>query len=223
MGKPVVMSVAGCYLGEIEEAVNSLRQHLQNIALLHCHLKYPTAPRDANLAVIKTLMQVFPECVIGYSDHTEHPFSAPVGAVAIGAKVIEKHITLNKKMKGPDHFFALEPNELKIMVKQIREAEKIIAKGGSVPVSNELLGSSSVGPSENELYLREFAFTTIISMNSIKKGERLTKKNIRVLRPGKLPRGLHPRFYTLLVEKGYKVTRDIPLGTPLTLDDLIEH
>jgi len=220
--KPVFMSIGGATIGEVEDAVQTVKEYNSDIVVMHCHLKYPTAPENVNINVIKTLKYAFSDVVIGYSDHTKHPYKAPIAAVVNGAKVIEKHITLDKKMKGPDHFFALEPHELKLMVKKIRETEKKIKKGQKVEVDPEVLGSSKIRTSPDEEYLRKFAYTTIITIKDIKKGGRLTKYNICVLRPGKISRGLEPRFYKLLIKKGYKVIHDIPVGKAITWDDLIE-
>jgi N-acetylneuraminate synthase len=220
--KPVILSIAGSTLGEVEEAIATVQRYNKDMVVLHCHLKYPTELKDVNMNIMKTLMYAFPDLILGYSDHTMHPFKAPVAAVAAGAKVIEKHITLDKEMKGPDHFFALEPDELALMVKKIREAEERIKKGKKIDVNPIIMGSSGLKTYPDEAYLRKFAYTTIITVKDIKKGEKLTKSNVRVLRPGKIKRGLEPRFYKLLVRKGFKVVRDIPLGKAIMWDDLIE-
>jgi N-acetylneuraminate synthase len=220
--KPVFISLGGATLGEVVEALETIKKYIPDIVLMHCHLKYPSLPKNANVNIVNTIRYAFPDVVPGYSDHTEHPFDAPVVAVVNGAKVIEKHITLDKKMKGPDHFFALEPDELNLMVKKIREAEQKMKKGEQVEVNQEVLGSSEIKTYEDEQHLRDFAYTIIITLKNVKKGEKLTKENIRVLRTGKLERGLEPKFYKMLVEKGYKVIHDLPMGKAITWDDLIE-
>ena len=219
---PVLISTGGGTLSEVEDAVNVFRKHGCEYAVLHCHLKYPTPPEDVNMNVIKTFRYAFPDAVVGFSDHTEDPTAGPVACVALGGKIIEKHITLDKDMKGPDHFFALNPEELKQMVKAVRNAEKKIEAGEDIHVDPEVLGSSEVKMYESERYLRDFCYQTIISLRDIKKGERLTKENIRILRPGKIPRGLEPKYYTQLIKEGYKVAKDVPMGKAITWDDLIE-
>jgi N-acetylneuraminate synthase len=220
-GLPVILSTGGGTLGEIEEAVQVFRKNGCDCAVLHCHLSYPIPKDQLNMGVLKTLALAFPGALIGFSDHSEDPVTAAVATVALGGKIIEKHITLDKKMKGPDHFFALEPDELKQMVSAVREAEKKLASGQDIELTDEVLGSSEVRTYESEMYLREFCYRTIIAMKDIKKGDRLSSDNIRILRPGKIKRGLEPKFYDYLVQ-GCRVVRDLPMGKAVAWDDLIE-
>jgi N-acetylneuraminate synthase len=216
--KPMLISTGGASFEEIVHCANSAKKHNSRIALLHCHLKYPTKPKNANIAVIEALKKEFPEMVIGYSDHTMQAFDAPAAAVAKGAKVIEKHITLNKKMPGPDHFFALEPQELREMVLRIRAAEKKIRHGQKPRIKRQLLGKPEIRASADEQYLRNFAFQTIISVKKIKKGQKLSKANIRILRPGQIKRGLEPKFFPEIL--GKKAAKTIPAGKPITWQDI---
>ncbi len=216
--KPMLLSIGGATLKEARAAFWAAKKHNKDIALLHCHLGYPTKPKNANLAVLETLAKEFPETVPGYSDHTIHPFKAPVAAISKGAKIIEKHITLDKKMPGPDHFFALEPKQLKQMVEKIREAENRLKNGKKVVVEKKLLGKPKIKTSGSEKYLRDFAFQTIISTKAIKKGQLFSKANIRILRPGKLKRGLEPKFFPEIT--GKKSAKGIQPGKPIQWADI---
>jgi len=218
--KPMIISIGGANINEIEDAVNAIKKFHNKIAILHCHLNYPTKLKDTNINIVSTLKEKFPDLVIGYSDHTEHPYIAPVAAVAKGAKIVEKHITLNKKMKGPDHFFALEPKELKLMVAKIREIEKKMKKGEKIDLDSKVFGSGEIKVDKDEEYLRNFAFTTIIAIKDIKKGEKLSEDNIRVLRPGKIKRGIEPKFYKQII--GKKAVKKIIFGKAVDWNDFIE-
>jgi sialic acid synthase SpsE len=216
-GKPMIMSTGGATIEEIREGFLAAKRFCSNLSLLHCVIKYPAPSDILNLNVVETLVREFPEAVIGYSDHSVDPVIAPVAAVVKGAKVIEKHITLDKNMSGPDHFFALDPGELKLMVRSIRDAEAKLSKGISVSLDPVVLGLHEKRISDAEIYLRNFAYRTIISSRSIAKGERFSKDNIRVLRPGKLQRGLDPKHFSKLIN--YCIaSKSIVEGTPVTAD-----
>ncbi len=126
MKKPIFISTGGCTEHEIDLLINKiLSDYLDKTVLLHCIAKYPAPLDQANLNVIPYLSQKY-GVAVGYSDHTQDPVIAPIAAVTLGAKVIEKHFTLSRKLPGPDHAFAVEPDELKAMVKAIRVVEKIM-------------------------------------------------------------------------------------------------
>ena len=194
-----------------------MKKHNKKIAILQCTIKYPCPTKYANLNVIKTLTKKFPNAVIGFSDHTAS-LEAPKAAIALGAKIIEKHITLNKKMPGPDHSFALEPDELKQMVKTIRETEQKIKQGKEIKISKVLLGSEQKKTEEVEKYLRDFAYRIIFTTKNIKKGERFTKNKIAILRAAKKT-GLNPDYYERLI-KGYVAKKDLAEDKPLNLEDI---
>ena len=220
--KPIIMSVGAAYMNEVDEAIRTVFRHNKNLAIIHCVTKYPAPLETCNLNVIETLRLAYPDLVVGYSDHTENPIKAPVAAIVKGAKLIEKHITLDKTMKGPDQRFALNPEQLKLMVHAIRETEEKLAKGEKVKVDKIVLGSSKKEPTKTELYVRSFAYRSIFASRDIKKDERLNKENIEILRNGQNKPGLLPKYYKLLIQKGYKVTRDIKEGRALTWDDLMQ-
>ena len=143
---------------------------------------------------------------IGLSDHSTDPIIAPLAAVGLGARIIEKHFTVNKKLPGPDHKFALEPKELKKMIDAIRSAEKALGDG-----KKHVLGV--------EMELRKFAVRKIQAVTDIKKGDRFVEgQNIDVLRPGKRTNGADARFLSKI--SGKTARRAIKASEGVTLDDV---
>ena len=174
-GKEVILSTGMSTMEEVEAAFNLLEDHGAGaITLLHCTTEYPAPMREINLRAMLTL-KAHCGCKVGYSDHSEG-IEVPVAAVAIGAKVIEKHFTLDKFMDGPDHKASLEPEELSAMVRAIRNVELA-------------LGSMEKKPSESERKNISVARKSIVAARRIKKGEILSKDNITTKRPGN---GLDP-------------------------------
>ncbi|MDP8259068.1 MAG: N-acetylneuraminate synthase family protein [Candidatus Aadella gelida] len=168
MGKPVLISTGACKDEEIEQLINRFSADLERITLLHCVAKYPTPLGRANLNRIVYLSQKY-NVNVGYSDHTKHPFAAPVAANILGATVIEKHFTINKKLPGPDHMFAADPEELKLMVEMVRACEKTSRK--------KLV--KGVTSCEEELY---FYKRCLYLKNGLKKGDKIRKKDLKILR-----------------------------------------
>ena len=131
---PLIMSVGISSPGDIDKMMNlCIEEEIKNIVLLHCVSQYPTPAENANLSFIQTLKNTY-NCLVGYSDHTLG-IHFPVSAVALGASVIEKHFTLDKKSAGPDHHFASEPDEFKLMVDQIREIKSGLGDGRKAPLT----------------------------------------------------------------------------------------
>lgn len=187
--KQIIMSTGMADLKEIKKALDILTQGgtpKSRITLLHCNTAYPTPFKDVNLLAMLTLREVF-KVKVGYSDHTLG-IEIAVGAVALGAAVIEKHFTLNKNMDGPDHRASLAPEELKNMVKAIRNIE--IA-----------LGSGIKKPSPLELKNRYIVRKSIVAARDIDKDEVFTEENITVKRPG---RGISPMFWDTIIGKRAK-------------------
>ncbi|MGE6630432.1 N-acetylneuraminate synthase family protein [Bacillus sp. NPDC077027] len=211
--KPIIFSTAGANIADVHEAYETIvRQHNDQIAIMHCVAKYP-APREyTNLRVLQTLKTAFPDAVIGFSDHSEHPTEAPVAAVLLGAAIIEKHFTIDKELPGADHSFALNPEELKEMVQHIRLAEAQRTQNvGESSLSEELLGSSFKTTTAIEGAIREFAYRGIFTTRDISKGEAFSPDNIAILRPGQKQQGLHPRYLELLYRTN--ATSDVPAHT----------
>lgn len=168
--KPVILSTGMSTLDEIESAVQILRSNdCSDITLLHCTTEYPAPYADVNLKAMYTLRDKF-NLPVGYSDHTKG-IDIPIAAAAMGAVIIEKHFTIDRNMKGPDHKASLEPDELKDMVDAIRIVEKS-------------LGSGEKKPAESEVKNMVIARKSIIAKCNIKKGEIFTEENITVKRPG---------------------------------------
>ncbi len=170
--KKIIMSTGMADVKEIEKALHILEAagtKRESITILHCNTAYPTPPKDVNLMAMLTIKNMF-KVKIGYSDHTLG-IEVPIAAVALGATVIEKHFTLDKKMLGPDHGASLEPEELSAMICAIRNIEKA-------------LGNGVKRPSKSEFKNRAIARKSIVASRDIIKGSRFTKSNIEVKRPG---------------------------------------
>ncbi|MEG1884297.1 MAG: N-acetylneuraminate synthase [Clostridia bacterium] len=196
--KPVIMSTGMCDIDDIEAAIGALRANgTLEIKLLHCNTEYPTPFEDVNLNAMKTMRQRF-DVEVGYSDHTQG-IEVPIAAVALGATVIEKHFTLDKTMDGPDHRASLEPNELAVMIKSIRNIEKALGNGEKTVSSSEM---------KNLVVARK----SIIASKNISAGDLFCEQNITTKRPGN---GISPmRWFEIL---GRKAKRDFDE------DELIEE
>lgn len=170
--EPVILSTGMCDLSDIAAALQVLLDNgleKEQITILHCNTEYPTPMEDVNLRAMLEIEKKF-GVNIGYSDHTEG-IEVPIAAVALGATVIEKHFTLDRNMEGPDHKASLEPQELRAMVKSIRNIELALGDGHKV-----------VSASEQKNV--EIARKSIVAACNIQKGEMLTEKNLTVKRPG---------------------------------------
>lgn len=194
-GKPIVISTGVAQLEDIEAAVRICRKSGNDkIILLKCVSSYPADPADMNLLTLPDMKKKF-ACEIGLSDHSMGS-EAAVAAVALGAKIVEKHFILDRKIGGPDSGFSLEPDEFKLMVDSIRIVEKALGR-----ISYDLNKKSKKS--------REFSRSLFI-VEDVKKDERFSESNIRSIRPGF---GLHPRFFKKVI--GKKASKDIKRGTPL--------
>jgi N,N'-diacetyllegionaminate synthase len=205
--KPVLISTGAATYDEIDFAINIMKKN-QNcqIGLLQCTAKYPAPIEDMNLTTIPKLREKY-DVPVGLSDHSVEPVIAPIMAVGLGATIIEKHFTLDRSLPGPDHAFALIPEELEMMVKGIRSADK--SKGD---------GEKRILEVEEELY--KFATRSIQAIRDIHSGDILEEGvNIDVLRPGKQKRGIPARFLLDVVKK--KATRNIKNGQGITKEDYI--
>lgn len=211
---PIIMSTGGSTLAETEEAVRCVQKYHNDITLLHCSIKYPTPLNEVNMGVLNTLKYAFPEVAIGYSDHTFEISDAPIQAVYMGATVIEKHITLDKKMNGPDHFFALEPDELSRMVVDINNARADF-ESGNISIDGTIYGSTAKICHEHERYLRDFCYMTLFTKKNVKKGEVILAEDISILRPGKKARGLEPKYLKLFKENCITAKTDIAFEDPI--------
>lgn len=196
-GRKVVMSTGMCDMNEIKAAIEVLEEKgICDIELLHCNTQYPTPYEHVNLNAMKTIADETGK-IVGYSDHTQG-IEVPIAAVAMGARVIEKHFTLDKNMEGPDHRASLNPIELKAMISAIRNIELAV-------------GTGIKEPTESEISNRQVARKSIVAKRTIKKGEIFTEKNITTKRPGS---GISPmRWFEII---GMEAKRDF------VEDELIE-
>lgn len=172
LGKPVILSTGMANLGEIEAALDVIEQAgtpRSLVTILHCTTEYPAPMGDVNLRAMASLKAAF-GCDIGYSDHTVG-IEIPIAAVALGARVIEKHFTLDRNLLGPDHQASLEPDELKAMVDAIRNVE-------------HALGDGIKRPSQSELKNKVIARKSLVASRVIRAGEVFSADNITAKRPG---------------------------------------
>jgi pseudaminic acid synthase len=198
--KPIIMSTGMATLSEIDVAVRAIRRTWSvdhGLVLLKCVSAYPAPPSSMNLKTIPNLSQAF-GVLAGLSDHTLG-ISVPVAAVALGARVIEKHFILRRSDGGPDSTFSVEPGEWAEMVEAVR-------------VTEQALGEVSYGPTEAELGNLKFR-RSIFIIKPLKKGERISADSVRVVRPG---HGLPPAALEWVI--GRRVNTDCDYGTPVTLD-----
>lgn len=186
-GRPVILSTGMGTLGEIEEAINTIKNAgNEDIILLHCITSYPAKFESLNLKAIQTLKEAF-KLPVGFSDHSLGIY-APIAAVALGAVVIEKHFTLDKNLPGPDHKASLDPEELKEMIKWIRLIEKALGDGIKRPILEEE-------------EIKTVARRSIVAKVNIPKGTIITEGMITFKRPGT---GLPPKYYKEIIGKRAK-------------------
>lgn len=180
LGMPVILSTGMSNLGEVEAAIDILiKSGTERYALtvMHCTTDYPTSPSDVNLRAMVTIREAF-KVSVGYSDHTSG-ISIPIAAVSLGASVIEKHLTLDKNLDGPDHKASLEPEEFKAMVTAIREVECALGDGIKQATQSERANIRC-------------ARKSLVAATEILKGERFSEKNLTAKRPGT---GLSPMMW----------------------------
>jgi pseudaminic acid synthase len=193
--KPLIMSTGMASEEEIEEAIGAAREAgAREIALLKCTSEYPSPAEEMNLRVIPQLARRF-GIPVGFSDHSMG-IAAPVAAVALGACIVEKHLTLARADGGPDGAFSLEPQEFKSMVDAVR-------------MTQEALGEATIGPGAKEGGSRLFRRSLFV-VEDVKRGEEFTRQNVRSIRPA---HGLHTRHLAEVL--GRCATCDIERGSPL--------
>ena len=196
-GRPMIVSTGMSTMAEVEAAVGAIRRVSgQGLVLLHCVSRYPADPADANLRAMRTMAEAF-DVPVGYSDHTPG-LTVAVAAVALGACVVEKHVTLDRELPGPDHCSSLEPKELTSLVREIRIAESSFGHGRKEPASSEA-------------EIAAVARKSLVAARTIPAGSRLTEEAIAIKRPGT---GLPPAMLGQLI--GRTALQEIPEGTVLT-------
>lgn len=196
-GKPILLSTGMATLEEISEAVEAIhKMGNTQVALLRCASAYPAITDGMNLCAMQDMERVF-GVPVGLSDHSQGSVGA-VAAVALGAKVIEKHFCLSRGIENPDASFSMEPQEFKQMVSDVRQAERAI-------------GTVCYGPSEQEMDSVVFRKSLFV-VQDMEAGDILTPENLRPIRPGY---GMKPKYYEEMLGKA--VRQDVPKGTPLSL------
>lgn len=200
-GRPVLLSTGMATLGEVEAALAVLAgEGLREVALLHCVSSYPTAPSDANLRAMATLAHAF-QVPVGYSDHTQG-LEVPLAAVALGACVLEKHMTLDRSLPGPDQAASLEPRELAALVAGIRTVEAA-------------LGDGLKRPAPCERNTAEVARKSVVAAADLQRGTVLEMRHLGIKRPGT---GLAPALLPHLL--GRTLGRDVAADALLRWEDL---
>lgn len=201
-GKPMILSTGMCTLDEVRESVEAIQvEGNKQLILLHAITSYPTHPENVNLLAMKTLKEAFPDLDVGYSDHTLSPVAC-LCAVAMGARVIERHFTYDKKADGPDHMLSADPQEMKWLVDAIRAFEV-------------MRGSGIKQPADSEENTRRNNRKSVVLQRALKAGQAIAMDDIAVKRPGY---GIQPKFYEALA--GRKVKRDLAQDAVLGWDDL---
>jgi len=199
--RPIVLSTGMATLGEIEDALNEIYEAgTRSVVLMHCVSTYPTAYEDANLRAIKTLKYAF-GLPVGFSDHTEGTL-LPVVAVALGANAIEKHLTPDRTLPGPDHLLSLEPLEFRAMVEQIRLAE-------------QALGDGIKKPTAAEREIRDQARRFITAKNDIAAGATISRDMVKMVRSNP---AIEPKFVNLII--GRTARRAIAKDQGITWQDV---
>ena len=200
-GRPMILSTGMSCLGEVEQAVRTIEAHGNpDLALLHCVSNYPALPIDVNLRAMRTMAQAFGRPV-GYSDHIRSNAVA-FAAVALGARIIEKHLTLDRTMSGPDHKASLEPAEFSELVTGIREVEAA-------------LGNGIKHPAACEQKIAEVARKSVVASRDLSTGAILDQKNMTIMRPGT---GIPPKDLFYLI--GRRLAKPLKKGDLITLEDL---
>ena len=226
-GLPLIISCGMANLEEIKETlkqINALNDY--PTVLMLTTSEYPTVPMNVNLLKLKTLANEFPNIILGYSDHTQGSLASSL-AVALGAKVFEKHFTLDKNLPGPDHWFSEDPEGLKNWVNAIRTAtytnKTLVGTPHFIPPDDlsdtaySMLGSEEVKPTEKEEKMKVLARRSIIALDDIEKDEVFTDKNIGARRPGN---GLPPTMIESIVR--LKAKQKIPKGKLISQNDFGE-
>lgn len=200
--KPMIISTGVAKLGDIKEAISACRRVGNNqIAILKCTSAYPAPFEEINLRTIPNIGEKF-RVIPGISDHTMGSTVA-IAACTLGAKIVEKHFILGRKMGGPDSTFSMEPAEFKVMVQSIRDIEKALGQ-----VTYELTPEAKIA---------RWNVRSLFVVQDIRQGDPLTPNNIRSIRPGN---GLAPKYYDAIL--GRKAKTNLEKGTPLRLQDLVE-
>ena len=200
---PIILSAGMAYASEIDDAVRTIRSTgNEHITVLHCVSSYPTEAKEVNLKKMSSIKNTF-NVDIGFSDHTIGS-AAAVGSVCFGATIIEKHFTLDNNLPGPDHWFSINPKELKQYIDDIRFAE-------------QALGSAELKPTEKEIKMRIIARRKIVAKHNLSQNESITRENIEFKRSDK--EGISPKYLDFILNR--RLSSPILKGNVIILGDLI--
>jgi len=200
-GKPMILSTGAATLAEVREAVKACHgAGNHHLLLMQCTAAYPAPLESLNIRSIATMKAAF-GVPVGLSDHSRDPVIGPLTAVAAGANLLEKHVTISNTLPGPDHRFAVEPGELRLMVKRIRTVE-------------QALGHGTKAPHPVEAELRRFARRSIFAVRAIRQGQVITTHDVSILRNGHQPPGLPPHRWDEVL--GRRARREIRPEEPIT-------
>jgi N,N'-diacetyllegionaminate synthase len=200
-GLPLIVSKGMADLGEVDRVIRCLRERTDKLIMLHCVSLYPTEPRFLNLRQIVTLNRLYPDIVWGFSDHSQGPLASTI-AVALGAKVIEKHFTLSHDAAGPDHWFSMDVNEMAQLVHDVRFAESA-------------LGDGEVNPAPEELAARNTTRRRLVARADLAAGDFLTEDTVTFKRAS---RGSFICYWPLI--EGYKIARPLKANEGIELGDV---
>lgn len=201
MGRPMIVSTGMNDLASVKETVAAIRKHGTLFALLHCTSMYPTPYEKVRLGGIADLMNAFPGVPIGLSDHSYNIYTC-LGAVALGASILEKHFTISRSWPGPDIGISIEPSELKQLVE------------GSNAVWLARGGAKDILPTEKPVI--DFAYASVVTIAPVRKGDVLSRDNLWVKRPG--TGEIHAREFEKVL--GRRINRDLPEGAQIAWADL---
>lgn len=200
-GRPLIISTGMADLDDVRDAVETaIAAGSKSLALLHCTVRYPAPAEGMNLRALTVLRETF-GVPVGLSDHSEGGW-APIAAVTLGASIVEKHFTLSRKLRGPDHAFAMEPNELRDLVGAIRATEEGLGDGRKVRRE-----------CEEEIYA--ISRRNLVASTNLRRGDVLREHDLAILRS---QLGLAPKHKAAAI--GRRLVRDVPAGHPITWDDL---
>lgn len=201
-GKPIILSTGMCTLDEVREAVDAVfSTGNKKLMLLHAITNYPTHPESVNLRAMQTMARTFPELDVGYSDHTLGPIAC-ICAAAMGARILEKHFTLDKTADGPDHMLSADPEEMAYIVKSVRLFERMRGDGVKRPAATEAVSLQNNRKS-------------IVLECAVSAGDRLERRHLAVKRPGY---GIAPKHLDALI--GKTARRNLAAEDVLTWEDI---
>ena len=204
-GLPIILSSGMADLSDVNKALEAVGWfNGYRAAVLLCTSQYPAQPSELNISRISTLKNAFPGLLVGFSDHTEGELAACL-ALAKGARIFEKHFTLDKGLKGPDHWFSANPAELRRWIEAIKN-------------SYEMLGYPEFIPSSSEYEMRKIARRSLVAVEKILKGDILTEDNLGMRRPGT---GLTSEWFDRII--GLRASRDINIGELIDFGDASKH